>query len=120
MVSDMADMAPVAGGIALAIKQRPELFPKGAKLETVTVHEGVAALDFSPEFGRLSSLGDSTESRAQKQLRSALAKFPEIQKMTVTVHGKPYDSQMTDWTTPFPVRLSDEEKEASANPGGIR
>ena len=116
----MADTAPVEEGVAAAIKQNPELFPKGVKLETVTVQGGVAALDFSTEFNKLGSMGDTTESRTHKRLRAALAKFPEIEKMTVTVHGKPYDSQMTDWTTPFPVRLSDEEKEASANPGGAR
>ncbi len=116
----MADTAPVEEGIVAAIKQNPELFPKGVKLETVTVQGGVAALDFSTEFNKLGSMGDTTESRTHKRLRAALARFPEIEKMTVTVHGKPYDSQMTDWTTPFPVRLSDEEKEASANSGGAR
>jgi len=108
----MTDTTPVKEGIAQAIKQHASLFPKGVTLESVTVHASVAALDFSPEFNQLANMGDTTESHAQKQLRAALAEFPAIQKMTVTVHGKPFDSQTTDWTTPFPVRLSDEEKNA--------
>jgi hypothetical protein len=52
----------------------------------------------------LANMGDTTESHAQKQLRAALAQFPGIEKMHVTVQGKPFDSQTTDWTEPFPVR----------------
>ncbi len=114
---DLTETAPVAAGVTETIKQHASLFPKGVKLETITVHDGVAALDFSPEFNQLANMGDTTESHAQKQLRAALAAFPAIQKMTVTVHGKPFDSQTTDWTTPFPVRLSAEEKDAGSEKG---
>ena len=88
-------------------------------MESVSVRGGIAALDFSPEFNQLSNMGDSTESGAQKQLRAALAKFPEIKKMQVTVRGKPFDSQATDWTTPFPVRETADERDHGADlPGG--
>ena len=110
---DMADTAPVGEGIVQAIKKHASLFPKGVTLDSVSVRGGVAALDFSPEFSQLANMGDTTESRAQKQLRAALAKFSAIRKMTVTVHGRPFDSQTADWTTPFPVRLSVEEKDAA-------
>jgi hypothetical protein len=79
-------------------------FPKGTQLKSVSVKDGVATLDFSKEFNALANNGDTTESLAQKSLCAALAKFPEVQKMHVTVEGKPFDSQNTDWTTPFPVR----------------
>jgi len=102
--SEMADTTPVRDAVTAAIKQRPAAFPKGTTVESVTVQGGVATLDFSPEFSQLANMGDSTESAAQRQLRAALAKFPAIEKMHVTVKGKPFDSQVTDWTTPFPVR----------------
>jgi germination protein M len=79
-------------------------FPAGTQLVGVSLKEGVATLDFSKEFNALANSGDSVESAAQKALRSTLAQFPEVQKMRVTVEGKAFDSQNTDWTTPFPVR----------------
>jgi spore germination protein GerM len=79
-------------------------FPKGTQVVGVTVDAGVATIDFSKEFRALANAGDSTESEAMKALQAALAKFPAVQKMRVTVEGKPFDSQNTDWNTPFAVR----------------
>lgn len=81
-------------------------FPKGTQLLNLNLKEGVATLDFSKEFNALANSGDSVESMAQKSLCATLAKFPEVQRMRVTVEGKPFDSQNTDWSTPFPVRSS--------------
>jgi hypothetical protein len=91
-------------------------FPKGTQLKSVSVKDGIATLDFSKEFNALANNGDTTESLAQKSLRAALAKFPEVQKMRVTVEGKPFDSQNTDWTTPFSVR--DDAKSAGGEGQG--
>ncbi len=91
MVAVMADMNAIP-------------FPKGTQLIGFDLKDGVAVLDFSKEFNALANAGDSTESQVQKGLCATLAKFPEVQKMKVTVEGKPFDSQNTDWTTPFPVR----------------
>lgn len=112
---DMADTSAVVDAVANTVKKHTSLFPKGVKVESITVRGGVAAVDFNAEFNKLANLGDTTEAHAQKQLRAALAEFPAIQKMTVTVQGKPYDSQTSDWTTPFPVRLSEDEKSAAAD-----
>jgi hypothetical protein len=109
----MADTTPVLEAVRAEMKKHASSYPKGTVLESVTVHDRIAALDFSPEFNKLGSMGDSTESEAQKHLRHALAQFPIIVNMTVTVNGKPYDSQVTDWTTPFPVRQTLEEIDAS-------
>jgi hypothetical protein len=107
------DASSMRDAVTAAIKDHSALFPKGTKLQSVVVDNRVATLDFSAEFNALANMGDSTESAAQKQLRAALAKFPDIDKMSVSVNGKPFDSQTTDWTTPFPVRLTEEEKSAS-------
>jgi hypothetical protein len=93
-------------------------FPKGTRLLSVEVKAGVATLDFSKEFNALANNGDTTESLAQKSLRSALAKFPEVQKMRVTVEGKSFDSQNTDWSTPFAVRDSGSGVAAEGQGGG--
>ncbi|MCW3095348.1 MAG: Sporulation and spore germination [Chthonomonadaceae bacterium] len=100
----------------LLTKSGSSPFPKGTQLKSVSVKDGIATLDFSKEFNALANNGDTTESLAQKSLRAALANFPEVQKMRVTVEGKPFDSQNTDWTTPFPVR--DDAKSAGGEGQG--
>lgn len=79
-------------------------FPKGTQIRSVEIKDGVAKVDFSKEFSALANMGDSTEAAAQKTLRTALAQFPEVQSMLITVEGKPFDSQVTDWSKPIPVR----------------
>ena len=93
-------------------------FPVGTRLIGVDLKESVATLDFSKEFNALANSGDSVEAAAQKSLRSALAKFPEVQKMRVTVEGKGFDSQNTDWSTPFPVRDGAQTTGGAAQGGG--
>ena len=91
--------------------------PKGTKLISADFKDGVATLDFTREFNALADRGDSVESEAQKALRHALAGIPGVDKMRVTVEGKPFESQATDWNTPFPVRdtvSEGEEHEADA------
>ena len=111
-VADGNTIAPPVA-VAAAIHNNSSLFPKGTELLSLVVKNHVASLDFNAAFSGLANMGDTTESKAQKQLRAALAKYPDIEKMNVTVNGKPFDSQATDWTTPFPVRQTDEEKSAS-------
>ena len=92
--------------LAEAEKEADSPFPKGTRLNSVNLEKGVATLDFSKEFQALADMGDTNESQAQKRLQAALAAFPQVEKMRVTVDGKPFESQATDWNTPFPVRKS--------------
>lgn len=84
------------------------LFPEGTKLRKAKLEDGVATLDFSAEFDRLANMGDTTEANAQKALCRAVADIPGVEKLRVTVENRPFDSQMTDWNTPFPVRAEGE------------
>lgn len=95
--------APIKEAIDTLLAQSPP-FPKGAHVLSVDVKDGVVTLDLSKEFSALANSGDTTESNAMKALQAALAKFPDVQKMRVTVEGKSFDSQVTDWNTPFAVR----------------
>jgi hypothetical protein len=79
------------------------LLPSGVKLLHADLTDGVVTLDFSSEFNGLANMGDSVEGEAQKALCAALAPIAGVEKLKVTVEGKPYDSQMADWSTPFPV-----------------
>src|SRR5262249_7808678 len=78
-------------------------FPKGTRLLSVSITDRVATLDFSKEFNQLADAGETTESMAQKALRKTLSHFYGVEKMRVTVEGKPFESQATDWGTPFRV-----------------
>ncbi len=88
--------------IAAHLNNRP--FPPGTALRSIIVRGHVATLDFNRAFASLANSGEATESEAQKLLRRTLARFPEIEQMRVTVEDAPFDSQATDWNTPFRVR----------------
>ena len=80
-----------------------QVFPHGVKVLKVTVKDTVVSVDFSKEFSALANSGESTESAAQKLIRSTLAKEHGIERVSVSVEGHAFDSQATDWSTPFPV-----------------
>ena len=86
-----------------SLKEYPT-FPKGTRLLSADLQEGVVTLDLSQEFNLLTKMGESSESKAQKELREALWNIPGVEKMRVTVEGRPFESEATDWNTPFPVR----------------
>ncbi len=83
--------------------------PKGSELRSAMLKGDVLTLDFSQEFNSLADAGDTTESEAQKKIVDTIRSFPAVSKLRVTVEGKPFNSQNTDWNTPFPVRLSEAE-----------
>ena len=78
-------------------------FPPGTRVLSVTLEDAVVTLDLSSEFNQIKSMGDTTEGLAQRALRKTLSKFANLDKMRVTVDGKPFDSEMTDWNTPFRI-----------------
>lgn len=90
--------------IALLLKkEQGTLFPKGTRVLGVNLKEGLATLDFSEEFKQIETLGESTESEAQKALIGALVRFP-VKTARVVVEGKPYTSGAVDWSEPFGVQ----------------
>ncbi len=91
-------------------------FPKGTRLAGVRLKDGVATLDFNKAFNKLRDSGESTEAEAQRTLRRTLAHYFNVEKMRVTVQGKPFESQATDWNTPFPVRMNGDFGSLGARP----
>ena len=79
------------------------ILPKGTRLLEVEINRRVAVLNFSHQFNNLADMGDTTEAEAQAALRKAVGTVAGVKQMSVQVEGKPFDSQMTDWTTPFDV-----------------
>lgn len=102
-----ASKTPVTDAINRLLEEQATtpypVLPRGTKLLGARVKDGVAYLDFNSAFNQLANMGDTTESEAQKALRHALQGIPGVKMMAVTVEGKPFQSQMTDWTTPFPI-----------------
>lgn len=70
--------------------------PKGTRLLSVNLRDGVATLDFSKEFGKLADMGETTEGKAQKLLLKTLSPISGVDQVTVTVEGRPFEGQ-TDW-----------------------
>ncbi len=101
------------------------VLPKGVKLRSVTLKGGIVTLNFNAKFNALANMGDTTEAEAQKALRTAVGAVAGVTKMNVMVEGKPFNSQMTDWSTPFDVHynpsddhdnnLTNEPSEAGSN-----
>lgn len=108
------EKTPISDAITALLKEKSGvLFPAETKLKSAALSEGVVKLDLSAEFAKISTMGERTESEAQKALRKTLAAFPAVQKMSVMVEGKPFTSEVTDWGTPFPVRANGENSAAS-------
>jgi spore germination protein GerM len=92
----------------------PSAFPQGTRLLSLKVETGVATLDLGSEFRKINVMGDTGESLAQNALRQALAQFPEVQKMTVLVEGKPFEGEHSGAWVEIPVR--DANTRASSSP----
>ena len=84
---------------ALASNQN-NVFPKGVILNKADIKAGVLSLDFNAAFNGVANLGDTGESEAQKELMRVASGHSAFDKMRVTVNGKPFQSQATDWNTP--------------------
>ena len=94
------------------------VFPKGVRLNSAEIKANVLTLDFNAAFNQVANLGDSGESDVQKELMRLAAQHSAVEKMRVTVNGKPFDSQATDWNTPFPVRLGSAALPAETSKAG--
>jgi hypothetical protein len=102
-----SDKASVKNAVASLLERdsrSDHVFPSGVQVKSVKVSDGIATIDFSHEFSELANSGETVESDAQHALRKALSRFESIDKMRVTVEGKPFESQAADWNTAFPVR----------------
>ena len=86
--------------------------PKGTRLLSVNLKDGVATLDFSKEFGKLADMGESTESKALKLVQRTLAPIQGVEQVSVTVEGRPFEGQ-TDWDH-LPVRNQEEPQASGA------
>jgi hypothetical protein len=117
--TNSSSKTPVKNSLVALLEQDAQgdhVFPSGVQVKSVTLAEGVATVDFSHEFTQLANSGETVESDAQHSLRKALAKFTTIEKMRVTVDGKTFESQATDWNTPFPVRDTDPDPRDKKSP----
>lgn len=80
------------------------IFPKGVKVNRVTVKNGLAVVDFSPELVERFVGGSTGEEMLIGSLVNTLTEFPEITKVQITVNGKAIEtiSGHLDTSAPFP------------------
>lgn len=90
-----------------AMEANREYFPKGARVQGASVGGDIVTLDFSKEMNGLSSMGESVESKAQKTILTSLQSVPGVKTARVTVEGKPFESEATDWYEPMPIHSLD-------------
>ncbi len=94
--------------------QGASAFPKGVKLHSVKIENGIATIDLSADFQGVNQQGDTGESLAYNALRRALAQFPEVEKMRVLVDGKPFEGEHSGAWMDIPVR--DPSTASGSNP----
>lgn len=68
-------------------------FPRGTKLVDLSVKDGTAIVDLSPEFKKINNGGDTMESLAYNALRQTLAQFESVKRMRVLVGGKVFEGE---------------------------
>jgi spore germination protein GerM len=90
-------------------KKSDSAIPADTRLLSLKVTKGLAVVDLSDDFNMLNKKGDTTQSLAQQQLRAALAQFPEIKRMKVTVEGKTFEDGHSGPWEDIPVRDDDNE-----------
>lgn len=114
LAEQSASKTPVKDAIEALLekeaKRKYSPFPKGTKLRSVSLEDGVATMDFSAEFNQLANSGESVESEAQKAICRTLQTIPGVEKARVTVEGHSFDSQATDWNTPFSIHFPGADK----------
>lgn len=68
------------------------VFPKGVQLNAVSVKNGVATVDFSPELVKKFNGGSTGELMLVGSIVQTLTEFPEVQKVQLTIGGKKTES----------------------------
>lgn len=81
-------------------------FPQGTRLLRVTVHDGIAEVDFSRELVDNFPGGSTTEALIVESLCKTLAQFNDVEKVRVLVEGKKIDTigEHIDLSKPVSVR----------------
>lgn len=85
---------------------RDSPFPPSTRLLRVTVHDGIAEVDFSRELVENFPGGSTTEALIVESLCKTLAQFTDVEKVRVLVEGKKIDTlgEHIDLSEPVPVR----------------
>jgi len=68
------------------------MFPKGVKLRSITVKNGLATVDFSQELTKKFVGGSTGELMLVGSIVQTLTEFPEVKKVQLTVEGKVIES----------------------------
>ena len=63
------------------------LFPKGTKIRTMKLENGIAYVDFSKEITNVPQ-GSYTELMLTTAIVNTLTEFPEIKKVQILIEGK--------------------------------
>ena len=117
---DAAAPSPVTDALTTLFAREAQAkdspFPKGVRLLDVDLKDKIATVNVSKEFNQLPNKGESYEGLAQKKLCAALAPFPTVDTMRLTVEGKDYESQASDWRS-VPVRTKGEASGQATAPG---
>lgn len=104
----------VEAQLATADGKSASAFPRGTKLVDLSVKDGTAIIELSPEFKKLNSGGDTEESLAYNALRKVLAQFDSVDRMRVLVNGKVFEGEHSgSWAD---IKVRDEHARVEDRP----
>ena len=77
--------------------------PKGTKINSISVADGLIIIDVSKEFDGINKSGLQASSNAMKAILKSLEEFPDIKKMRVTMDGKVFEDGYTGGWDNLPI-----------------
>ena len=108
---------PASDALNALIASAPSPLPSGASLRTLTIKDGLATVDFSPEFKKNFHGSDTQEAQAVNSILLTLGQFSTVKRVQILVDGDIIDSLggHFDISTPLNVIHPDDIRQAAAN-----
>ncbi len=96
------------------LEQLP-MVPRGARARSCVVKDGLATVDFTGEFDR--TYGTEDEQTVLKGILTVMAQFPEVDRVQVTVDGRPIETLgSVEISQPLPVERPEPDEANGAGP----
>jgi len=104
--------SPATAAVNALIQTPKSPMPSGTELRGIKIADGLATVDFSPEFRDNFHGGDTQAAQTVNSLLETLGQFPTIERVQIWIDGKPVDSMggLLDISGPLDVIRSGEPR----------
>jgi spore germination protein GerM len=92
LAADSGATSPAQDSINNLIAARHSPLPVGTRLESISIADGTATLDFSHELKDNFHGGDTDEANAVNGILKTMGQFPAVSRVQILVAGRPVES----------------------------